>query len=144
MIQVNELGRDECLRLLAGQKVGRLLLVEDAVPIAQPVNYVLDGEEVVFATGSRRKRRAAERQRTLGFQIDHVDSDSHCGWSVLGGGEAYEITAPLRLAQLDRAMGDSWVPGAVGHVIAIPLRILQGRRLALAEFVSDGMCGLPL
>ena len=144
MIEFTVLGRHQCLRLLAERTVGRVVLVEDGVPTAHPVNYLLDGEEIVFATASRPKVLAAAGRHVLGFEVDSIDSHTHSGWSVVGAGEAYEITAPMRLAALARTIGESWVPGSSGHTIAIPLRILHGRRLAPAGFVSDSLCGCPI
>ena len=43
--------RAECLRLLAGQTVGRLGFVVHGRPMVLPVNYVLVGDLIVFRTG---------------------------------------------------------------------------------------------
>jgi hypothetical protein len=44
--RLNRIQRDECLRLLAGDKIGRLAVVAGNTAIVLPVNYALDGEEV--------------------------------------------------------------------------------------------------
>ena len=44
-----------------------------AMPAAHPVNYLLDGEEVVFRTGSGTKLTAAARGIVVGFQVDEID-----------------------------------------------------------------------
>ena len=41
---------DECRRLLAGDEIGRLAIINGATPAVFPVNYALDGDTVVFRT----------------------------------------------------------------------------------------------
>jgi Pyridoxamine 5'-phosphate oxidase len=49
------LDRDECLRLLASQPVGRVAVVVDGSPMIFPVNYALDGESIVFRSDAGSK-----------------------------------------------------------------------------------------
>jgi hypothetical protein len=46
---------------------------------------------------------------------------------------AYEVTDPDRLSALQDRMPPAWLPGRTGHVIAIPLQQLTGRRLSPAR-----------
>jgi uncharacterized protein len=41
---------DECRRLLAGDEIGRLAVADGGAPTVVPVNYVVDGDAVVFRT----------------------------------------------------------------------------------------------
>jgi uncharacterized protein len=128
-----ELDHGECLRLLAGRVVGRVVFTDEALPAAQPVKYLLDGEEVVFRTGACSKLASATRNTVVAFQVDEIDADTHIGWSVLGVGEAYEVSEPGRLADLARRQP---VPGNADpwpHAIAIPLQRLTGRKLAMSS-----------
>jgi Pyridoxamine 5'-phosphate oxidase len=52
----------ECLRLLAARQVGRLGFVLGGGPEVLPINYVLDGDAVVFATAEGSKLRGATRR----------------------------------------------------------------------------------
>ena len=47
---LEDLGRAECLDLLATAAVGRVGLLVDGRPEVLPVNYALDGETVLFRT----------------------------------------------------------------------------------------------
>lgn len=47
------LSRDECLRLLAGMRLGRVVVTEMALPAVFPVNYALTGADIVFAAQPR-------------------------------------------------------------------------------------------
>jgi hypothetical protein len=133
IVELVELGRAECLRLLAGQEIGRVVFTDGALPAAQPVTYLLDDEEeIVFRTGDGGKLAAATRNAVVAFQVDHIDPGTRIGWTVLGVGQAYEVVVPDRLAELAGRMP---APGATGrrtgHTIAIPLQRLSGRRLVI-------------
>jgi nitroimidazol reductase NimA-like FMN-containing flavoprotein (pyridoxamine 5'-phosphate oxidase superfamily) len=127
--ELTELDRADCLLLLASGIVGRVVFTEAAMPAAHPVTYMLDGEEIVFRTAGGGKLAAATVRRVVAFQVDEIDLDARTGWSVLGVGEAYEVTDPVRLADLAARMPPAWVPHRDGHMIAIPLQRLTGRRL---------------
>ncbi|MEV0718012.1 pyridoxamine 5'-phosphate oxidase family protein [Asanoa sp. NPDC050611] len=125
-----ELTRAHCLRLLATGSVGRVVFTERALPAAHPVNYLLDGDEVVFRTGGGGKLAAATLRKLVAFQVDDIDTTNRTGWSVLGVGEAYEVLDAERLTALSSKLPRPWAGSAVGgHVIAIPLGRLTGRRL---------------
>jgi hypothetical protein len=124
-----ELSRDECLHLLATEDIGRVIVTEGALPAAHTVTYLLDGEEIVFRTGSASKLAAATRHQVVGFQTDHVDPRTHTGWSVLGVGLANEIVDPTRLSDLADRLPAHWVPEGAVDILTIPLQRLTGRRL---------------
>jgi uncharacterized protein len=82
---------DECLRLLATQRIGRLAVVVDRYPMVVPVNYALDRGNVVFRTAPGVKLDAAQH-RNVAFQVDQFDLSSRSGWSVLLTGTAEVLT----------------------------------------------------
>jgi uncharacterized protein len=126
-----ELDEAECLRLLAGCEIGRVVFTDAALPAAQPVTYLLDDQEVVFRTGGGSKLVAATRNAVVAFQVDEIDLRTRTGWTVLGVGEAYEVNEPERLADLAERMPAPWAPNRTAHTIAIPLQRLTGRRLVV-------------
>ena len=128
-----ELAKDECFSLLAGQHLGRLVLVDDRGPIALPVNFLLDQHTVLFRTDEGTKLDVAVRGARVAFQIDGVDEATRTGWSVLVRGEATEITDPAELARVGRLPLYPWAPGAKGHYIRILPTLLTGRRIALPD-----------
>lgn len=132
-----DLDRDACLRLLAARMVGRVVYTDGALPAAQPVNYILDDEEVLFRTGSAGKLAAATQGVVVAFQVDDIDPATRTGWSVLGVGESYEVVDPRRLAELaDRLV--TWAPLPSDHVVCIPMQILTGRELVRGAAVPAG------
>ncbi|MFC4944929.1 pyridoxamine 5'-phosphate oxidase family protein [Pseudonocardia sp. GCM10023141] len=135
-MQSNELvmlDREQCIALLGSAVIGRVVFTDGALPSAQPVNFVLDGEEVVFRTSNGSKLAAATRHAVVAFEVDDIDHATRTGWSVLGVGQAYEVVEPARLAELAELQPDPWAPDRTAHTISIPLQMLSGRRLVLTE-----------
>src|SRR5215207_4378284 len=60
-VRWQELTKQECFELLAGQHLGRVVLVDDLGPIALPVNYLLDRHSVLFRTDEGTKLDVASR-----------------------------------------------------------------------------------
>ena len=89
-----ELSKQECLALLAAVPVGRVIYTDRALPAAQPVNYLLDGEEIIFRTANGSKLAAATRHAVVGFQVDEIDPRTRTGWSVLGVGRRTRSCTP--------------------------------------------------
>lgn len=124
-----ELERAECLRLLAGGSVGRVVFTDAAMPAALPVNYVVDDEEVVFRTGRSGRLAATVPGNVVAFEADDIDVSIGTGWSVLGVGEAYEVCDLARLAELADRWPESSVRGQREVVVCVPLQLLSGRRI---------------
>src|SRR6266508_1535785 len=128
-----ELTKDECFSLLAGQHLGRVVLVDDRGPIALPVNFLLDQHTVLFRSDEGTKLDAAVRGGRVASQIDGVDEATRTGWSVLVRGEATEITDPAELARVRKLPLYSWAPGAKTRYVRILPTVLTGRRIGLPE-----------
>lgn len=130
---LEELGRDECLRLLRDHSVGRFAVATPgAAPLVIPVNYVLDGEVVVFRSGSGSKLRSL-RGSPVSFELDDIDGVRHTGWSVLVRGMAYEATR-WESEHLDF---EAWAPGDKDHFIRIVPDVITGRRIQHADTFYD-------
>ena len=65
--------REECLRLLAGEEVGRLAVIVGGEPAIFPVNFVLDGETIVFRTDDGTKGAGRSSARGC-FEVDGIDT----------------------------------------------------------------------
>jgi uncharacterized protein len=136
-VRWQELTKGECFSLLARQRLGRVVLVDDRGPLALPVNFVLDEYTVLFRTDEGTKLDVAVRLGPVAFQIDGVDQATRTGWSVLVRGEAKEVTDPAELALVRRLPLYPWAPGAKGHYVRILPSSLTGRRIALPEAPSN-------
>jgi uncharacterized protein len=132
-VRWQELTKKECFELLAGQRLGRVVLVDDRGPLALPVNYLLDQHTVLFRTDEGSKLEVASRGGRVAFQVDGVEEATRTGWSVLIRGEATEVTDPAELARVRQLPLYPWAPGAKSRYVRILPTVLTGRRIALAE-----------
>lgn len=127
---LEEIPLEECVELLTRTPVGRVGGVAHGKPFVFPVNYLLDGDKVVFRTGPGTKLDGSGFGR-VAFEIDGVDEETKTGWSVIVQGVAAEINEMLdqhseRLRQLDLS---PWVAGEKTHWVAIDAESVTGRRL---------------
>src|SRR5262249_17793270 len=101
---IEVLDHDQCLSLLSTEDVGRLAVISAGVPIILPINYVLDGDTIVFRTAAGTKFEEGQRHR-VSFEVDRFDRDEHSGWSIVVTGRVEEVTDRSRdfgrLQQLD-------------------------------------------
>jgi nitroimidazol reductase NimA-like FMN-containing flavoprotein (pyridoxamine 5'-phosphate oxidase superfamily) len=122
--------RDECLRLLAADNVGRVAVVDGRSPVILPVNYALDGEAIVFRSDPGTKLRAGPRANAC-FEIDGFDRAERTGWSVVAAGRLEEVDQ-YQCATYDRLVELELVPWAEGpreHWLRLVPSRITGRRI---------------
>jgi hypothetical protein len=111
---------DECRALLASQDVGRVaFLGEDGFPIVLPVNYLIDGELIVFRSDTGAKYESIPK-RPVAFEVDRFERWNRGGWSVLAQGFGEDLTTATspRYDALRRRTISTWAPlddCAAGH-----------------------------
>jgi nitroimidazol reductase NimA-like FMN-containing flavoprotein (pyridoxamine 5'-phosphate oxidase superfamily) len=82
----------QCLTLLSQQRIGRVSVTQDALPVIVPVNYVADGMSVVFRTHQGGILARACDGNVIAFETDEFSSAADAGWSVLIVGVARLLT----------------------------------------------------
>jgi nitroimidazol reductase NimA-like FMN-containing flavoprotein (pyridoxamine 5'-phosphate oxidase superfamily) len=121
--RIVELTREECLAYLATTPVGRVAVArEGAAPLVVPVNFVLDGEVVVFRSDTGTKLRAL-RTQPIAFQADAIDPYHRTGWSVLVEGAGYEATR----WEVEHLALDPWGGGDKVHWVRLLPSAISGR-----------------
>jgi nitroimidazol reductase NimA-like FMN-containing flavoprotein (pyridoxamine 5'-phosphate oxidase superfamily) len=130
---------DECREHLAGGGVGRFLFVEPGRgPVAIPVNYATDGDDILFRTGRQTSIADAVGQPQVSFDVDHIDDTFSEGWSVLLSGTARIITEPAELEHA-KALGiEPWAPGDRDIYIRMSARQVTGRRIRVDDRPRGG------
>ena len=118
-----------CWGLLAECRIGRLAFVVDGVPEVLPVNFVTDGETVVFRTDPGTKLDAVARGPVVAFEADHVDDRAEGGWSVVVKGYVEEIHDPGELRHVRGLPLRPWSYGEKAHWVRIVAREISGRRI---------------
>jgi len=125
-----ELDRAECLELLRGAGIGRVVLSVKCIPVALPVNVcTLDGD-VVFATDKGSKFDAAFLETVVSVEVDDFDRIYHMGWSVLVTGVAELLTDPGDIDRARHMPMQPWAPGAHPYFVRVPSTVVSGRRIA--------------
>jgi hypothetical protein len=93
------LDRGQCLAFLPSVRIGRVIL-HGATPgpaAVLPVNFVLDGDQIVIRTGEGTILAAARSGAYVTFQADAIEeTDGGRGWSVTVAGPAHEATGTVR------------------------------------------------
>jgi hypothetical protein len=122
------LSQADSLALQRTHRVGRFSYVaRSGVPDVVPVNYALDGKDVLIRSGPGPKLQAAERRDVVAFEVDEIDEDGHRGWSVVVHGTAVSVP-PGEMRQLSTD-ALPWASGPRTHVIRIKTSRITGRRL---------------
>jgi uncharacterized protein len=120
---------DEALDLLrrGDEPVGRLAVCGGGEPLIFPLNYVLDGDAIIFRTQVGTKLSAITRSLVT-FEVDHVDASGQ-GWAVTFEGLAQEVldSDPVSLlARIDALALDIWPGGDRQHVVRITPYAVRG------------------
>lgn len=131
---VGLLSREECWGLLADEQFGRLAYrLVDEVHLV-PINYIVEGNSLLFRTASGNKLLAAALHSDVAFEIDWYDDRS--AWSVvvrgrlrrLDEGEQHRAeTLPLH----------SWVPTLKYDTIELVPEVVTGRTFRLQRIEPD-------
>jgi transcriptional regulator with XRE-family HTH domain len=123
----------ECKQHLAGGGIGRFLFVEPGRgPVAIPVNFRMDGDDVVFRTGSGDSVSAGLHESRVSFDVDHLDDALSEGWSVLITGKAGVITDEAELARVQALHIEPWAGGDRPIYVRLTGSQITGRRIRAA------------
>ncbi len=124
------LSPDECRALIGSGGVGRLLVVEPGRgPVAIPVNYRMDGDDVIFRTGAGTRMVDSLGQASVSFDVDHLDDALAEGWSVLLTGTASVITDPAELQRAEALGIEPWAGGDRETYARLRVREVTGRAI---------------
>jgi nitroimidazol reductase NimA-like FMN-containing flavoprotein (pyridoxamine 5'-phosphate oxidase superfamily) len=135
--KLNVLRRQECWALVKGADLGRLAFEMEGWPLVLPVNYLVDGDDIVIRSDPGRKLAAARRQVQAALQVDSVDRLHRSGWSVLVFAIATAVEDPGEVKRLDQLGLRSWAASdRASWIRLLPLEI-TGRRLPHAWRYPD-------
>lgn len=127
---LHELSEADCKALLATCRVGRIVYVDEMGPVAIPVNYGLDGVDVVFRVEPGSK--VAFLEEPIAFEVDRVDEEDCSGWSVLvrGSGSIIPIeNVSDLLKRVHTSFPKPWARGVHNIWVRIAPHTITGRLL---------------
>jgi transcriptional regulator with XRE-family HTH domain len=136
---------DDCRAMIKPGGLGRILFVEPGRgPVAIPVNYRMDGDDVVFRVSSRGPITAALQappeaaqapagadspQASVSFDVDHLDEALGEGWSVLLTGSARLITDAAEVGRVGSLGVEPWAGGERETYVRLVVRQATGRAI---------------
>lgn len=119
----------DCYLLLRTSCVGRVVSTDNALPLVLPVNYCLDGHNVVFRTSPDGRLAAATHNVVVAFEVDSIDVETWTGWSVVVTGVASPLTSPGDVVRAGQLGLVSWLGEERDHFVQIVPGLVTGRRL---------------
>ena len=121
----------DCLRLLGSVPVGRVGFFADGEIVILPVNHLVDGQDVIFRTGTGSKLSTLGNKNLVGFEADSYDARAHSGWSVVVSGFTEMVESDEETQRLTDLGLQSWGRTADDpHWIRIRPTSITGRRTA--------------
>jgi len=125
---MEELGVAECWSLLRREEVGRLAVSIADHPDIFPINYLVDGESIVFRTAAGTKLAASVLGKGVAFEIDGYDAIAGDAWSVVVKGYAREIEHMLDYFDADDLPLFPWHASVKPNIVRVTPDIITGRR----------------
>jgi uncharacterized protein len=120
----------DCFTLLGSVPVGRIGFLAGGEVVILPVNFLVDGQDVVFRTAQGSKLSSIEVGHYVGFETDSYDPAARTGWSVVISGLAEIVDDEEESTRLDELGLTSWGEGAAGLVwVRIRPSLVYGRRI---------------
>src|SRR4029079_3723949 len=86
---LSDLSTAECWELAASRPVGRLAWSGPHGPTVIPVNFAVDGRNVLIRTKAYSEAARECDDTMVAFQVDSFDEQARQGWSVLVRGRAH-------------------------------------------------------
>lgn len=130
---VEELSTDDCWALLRGAAVARLAVCVEGHPEIFPINYVVDGETVVFRSAEGTKVSAALAQPQVAVEIDGHDPAAGQAWSVVVKGRAEAVRPGHDLMQALELPLFPWQSGPKNRFLRVLPAAVTGRRFTVTN-----------
>lgn len=136
---VSEIHEDMCWNYLAKTEVGRLATSLEGRPEIFPLNYVVDGESLVFRSAEGSKLMEVTVNEHVAFEIDGWNDND--GWSVIVHGHAEVISDEAELRRAERLPLLPWVPTVKTNFVRVVADQVTGRRFQFGEEPSAPQLG---
>jgi transcriptional regulator with XRE-family HTH domain len=127
---LHHLSVDECWALIGSGGIGRFLFVQAGRgPVAIPVNFKVDVQDVIFRTSGDSAVAEGINQQPVSFDVDHLDDALGEGWSVLLTGTASVISSPAEITRVQALDIEPWAGGDRNTYIRLTPTQVTGRRI---------------
>lgn len=136
--QIEVLTREGCENLLSRAEIGRVVLTEQAMPTALPVNFAFDGHDIIFRSEVGSKLAAAENGTVVAFEVDEFEPAMRVGWSVVATGIATTLDDQADLEHAHSLGIGTWVDSTDAHYVRIRPEFMSGRRISVPARKGPG------
>ena len=132
---VEQLGEQECLRLISPGGVGRIAFTGRFGLSIFPVNYKVHDGSIMFRTvdgsafGEDLRTGIQYADYKVAFEIDEVDPAAREGWSVLIQGPAHHMDKSAERELAKNTGVEPWPGGQRDDYIRITPTRMTGRRI---------------
>jgi nitroimidazol reductase NimA-like FMN-containing flavoprotein (pyridoxamine 5'-phosphate oxidase superfamily) len=132
---VDELNEAECLKLVAGQEIGRIAFTSRYGITVLPVNYRLHEGSIVFRTGEGSsmdedlRTGSVHADYQVAFEVDEISPVTREGWSVLILGPAHHLDSDRERAAGASSAVAPWTGGPKEQFMRILPTRITGRRI---------------
>lgn len=130
------LSNDECWELLRRTSVGRLAVSIAGKPDIFPINYLADGEGLVFRSGAGTKLAAAALLHDVAFEIDGYEPANRIAWSVVVKGKAHQVERMEDVFAAEDLPLFPWLASPKPNFVRIAPTEITGRRFHIVDEVS--------
>lgn len=126
---LKDISYDECVTLLGEETVGRVALCLPDGPHIVPVNYVVDGEAIIFRTAPYSVLGTHANGAKVAFEVDRLDHERSLGWSVVAVGRCGLVESAVDVSRYRATDGPRpWAAGSRLMHLRLPWSTLSGRR----------------
>jgi hypothetical protein len=119
-----DLAADECWSLAATRPVGRLAWTGPHGPTIVPINFSVNGTDVVVRTTAYSEVARECDDSAVAFEVDDIDPSARSGWSVLMRGRGH-----LEYGPPGDVEPDVWLSGPRSIRLRIEVGEITGRRV---------------
>lgn len=133
---------DECWALLGKASVGRLAVTIADKPDIFPINYVVDGNCLLFKSAAGTKLAASVLLHHIAFEIDGYEPQQRTAWSVVVKGRAHLVENYEELFAAEDLPLFPWAAHPKPNFVRITPTEVTGRRFHLLDdVVPDASIG---
>jgi uncharacterized protein len=131
----------ECWTLLASVEVGRLALYAAGEVDIFPVNFVVDGDSVVFRTAEGTKLLKTVMAGRVAFEVDGYEPEHGRAWSVVCKGDALLLDHWDDVYAAETLPLFPWNHSPKGRFVRVRPTTLSGRRFTVYQRRADVQAG---
>lgn len=133
------LGEKQCWELLSTVEVGRLAVAFAGDVDIYPVNFVVDGHELIFRTSEGTKLVEVVMSGRVAFEVDGYDPERGRAWSVVVKGDAHDLDRFVEIYHAQDLPLFPWNASPKERFVKITPKQVSGRRFTVYETRSGNV-----